>query len=249
MTSIGNLRMNPQSMWQITFPSSFCSTTSFAGGQKSGLAILNPGSEDPRIRIRVYTDGFLIEDSEFRSLENPRNSHFLEMVKSGEVPEELRERATTSGGALNVELVEVTRNFDPAIDQKVTPQSGGRLSSTAVAFRGEGRSLVASSTPRQLPMESPTIEKDLGVPNLDHTKPKTTIQIRFSSGSRSVRTFNTDSCGVTVLELVASAYGVSPENTTLIAGFPPRPIPHSQLASTSILELGLSNSVVTVSFK
>ena len=151
----------------------------------------------------------------------------------------------SAGGAINLELTDIDRKFDADLDANTITKSPVGPRDTHGVFHGFGCSLGSSSVSRQESV-APT---NLGYPSIDDSKPKTTIQIRFPSGTRCVRTFNSGSIARSLIELVALASGVLTEDIILSAGFPPRPIPHSELNSKSLSDIGLCNSAVSVSFK
>ncbi len=196
----------------------------------------------------MFSDGFLVDGVHFRSFENPDNVAYLGSIRSGEVPLELEGRVRDSGGVMNTELIEVDRNFDSVADmaKHVGVETADSPTEENNLFHGIGSVLSSPSTNLE---PSRNFTADLGYPESDMSKPTTSIQIRFPSGTRSVRTFNTDMPGTTVLQLIANSTGLSSNNIGIISGFPPRQIPHSDLASKSISELGLTNSAVSVVFK
>ena len=237
--------MNPMGMNISPCRLQSFSTTSFAGGERSGLAVVNPRNDQPRLHIRVYTDGVLVDGVDFRSFENPENVEFLSILRSGEVPPALVNRVRDSGGSLNMELVEVDRKFDknqdmvPGVGTTDPPKPQNTL------FHGSGNMLATPSTNLEPSREVPA---DFGYPDSDMSKPTTSIQLRLPSGTRLVRTFNVDKPGSTIIVFLADSLGLCTNNIGIITGFPPRRISHSELSSKTISELGLSNSAVSVVF-
>ena len=223
------------------------STTSFAGGHRSGLAVVNPGDLNPKLIVRVYTDGFLLDGTDFRSLDEQRNIDFLRALRAGEVPNELIERVRSSGWALDAQLSDIDRCFNPDIDLN-TPKPVVRELSESSMFRGHGCSLNSSSVSGHVSVDPVNLHNELGHPPLDDSQSKTTIQIRFPSGNRCKRTFNSGAIAISLVELIALASGVPAENIILYAGFPPCPIQHSELRVKTIEDAGLCNSAITVSF-
>ena len=90
-------------------------TDSYAGGEKSGLAIENPddiegviqkakensqkhkeaptedrSKPDVEIRIVLFQNGFTVEGGEFREYDTPENKEFMKELNEGYVPKELR---------------------------------------------------------------------------------------------------------------------------------------------------------------
>ena len=247
MTKIVNLMRISESMIYVLSPIDVSSTTSFAGGHRSGLAILNPDDKNSKLRIRVYTDGFLIEGNEFRSFEDPNNAPFIARVRAGEVPDELTDQVRSAGGEVRVELTDIDRAFNPTID-RILSNPVTKKEPKDTAFRGEGLSLGSSSSQPE-PIQGRIVLEELSYPAVDDTRPVTNIQIRLPSGNRCIRSFNSESTAIVIVEIIASASGASIENINLSAGFPPRSIPHLELSSKSIQDLGLCNSAISVSFR
>ena len=83
-------------------------TDSYVGGSSSGIAVSNPENEDymqkmskqggdkesfdkikNKITLKVYKNGFMIDNGPFRSIEVPENKKFMEEVEKGFIPQEL----------------------------------------------------------------------------------------------------------------------------------------------------------------
>jgi len=225
-------------------------TDSYAGGHRSGLAVENPPDRKETLRIRVFSDGFIINRGPFRSLDDPHNAEFLRTVRSGQVPEELMEIALSSRGEVPMEMNDVGRPFDPNKDV-LSPNSKGpdRKSELPhpVTFSGAGTVLGGSSSSACIPQQkTPTA---LGFPDIHPDKPTTSIQIRMPTGERCVRIFNIDARGIEVAQLISDSINTTVESIVLSAGFPPKPIANIELCSKSVSELGLCGSAINVSFK
>ena len=87
-------------------------TTSYTGGEKSGMAVENPPSNDiesivqqakqgskenakeggsgTTLKITLYANGFVVGDGPFRNYEAPENQQFMKELKEGNVPSEIR---------------------------------------------------------------------------------------------------------------------------------------------------------------
>jgi UBX domain-containing protein 1 len=88
-------------------------TTSYTGGEKSGMAVENPDNADDiealvqkakeggkehakegggstELKITLYSNGFKVGDGEFRPYDAPENQKFMKELKEGYVPEEVR---------------------------------------------------------------------------------------------------------------------------------------------------------------
>ena len=90
-------------------------TTSYTGGEKSGMAVENPpdndiesivqqakqggkdharegGSGATSLKITLYANGFVVGDGAFRNYEAPENQQFMKELKEGNVPSEIRKQ-------------------------------------------------------------------------------------------------------------------------------------------------------------
>lgn len=85
-------------------------TTSYTGGEKSGMAVENPddiealvqkareggkehakeGGSSTELKITLYSNGFKVADGEFRPYDTPENKEFMKELKEGYVPQEIR---------------------------------------------------------------------------------------------------------------------------------------------------------------
>lgn len=85
-------------------------TTSYVGGEKSGMAVENPtdidgivekarqggkqhaesGSDKPQLKITLYSNGFVVGDGPFRPYDAPESQQFMKELNEGYVPQEVR---------------------------------------------------------------------------------------------------------------------------------------------------------------
>lgn len=135
--------------------------------------------EDSQTVLRLWRNGFSIDDGELRSYQNPENLQFLASVRRGEVPKELmvgRRHDLT----LRMEDNRST-DYEPQKTKKIT------------AFKGQGNRLgspssdVIETSVVPLPVAA-NPEKYLDQANaflaLNQSEPNTRVQIRLSDGSR-----------------------------------------------------------------
>lgn len=229
-------------------------TDSFAGGHKSGLAVEYPNQrKDPVLRIQIYANGFLVGHSEFRNLSQPGNSDFVNELRAGRIPEELRPLAESSGGELAIELVQYEGDYNPdiptassgAAKEHIVPGAKGQA--RPVLFTGNGVTLSTISTPKSgTATLSPT---DFPTPTIDASSPLVQVRMRLPGGTQIVRSFNRDSPGSSILNIISCGLHVAPETITISAGYPPRPLNPCDLENLSIQDLGLSNSTINVYHK
>ncbi|KAL1021216.1 hypothetical protein UPYG_G00010270 [Umbra pygmaea] len=138
--------------------------------------------QDVHVVLKLWKTGFSLDDGELRNYSDPGNALFLESIRRGEIPLELRQRSR--GGQVNLDM-EDHRDED--------------FSKPKVAFKafgGEGQKL-GSATPElvsaphlgdldQVASEAQAIASV----NLDASQPVTNIQIRLADGGRLVQKFN-----------------------------------------------------------
>lgn len=140
--------------------------------------------QDVHVVLKLWKTGFSLDDGELRNYSDPGNAIFLESIRRGEIPLELRQRSR--GGQVNLDM-EDHRDED--------------FSKPKVAFKafgGEGQKL-GSATPDLV-----SVPPSAGVPvdraaseaqasssvTLDPSQPVTNIQIRLADGGRLVQKFN-----------------------------------------------------------
>jgi UBX domain-containing protein 1 len=218
-------------------------TQSYAGGDKSGLAIQNPGDEDQwkkmqemamaggsagplpsdHVVVTVYRNGFTVGDGPFRPLSDPLNKKFMDEMAQGRAPAELQ--------AGRSEQVHVAVHDKRGEDYKEPPAPA------YVKFSGEGNSLGGSSSSAA----APAVEASQGTIQVDDSKPKTKVQIRFHDGQKKAQEFNQDH---TVGDLRAFCQQcVGGQAMAIKGGFPPKPITDDSL---TLKDAGLCGAAVNV---
>jgi hypothetical protein len=229
-------------------------TDSFAGGHKSGLAVEYPGRKKKGLRIEMYANGFIVGEGPFRPLSDPANAQFLQDLRSGSVPEELRPMATASGGELPIELAQFEGDYDPskaprgfASHASVVPSTSQTDTPRPAIFSGTGSSLGGPN--RNQVVATAASAESIPNPVVDPTKPSTSVQMRIPGGARVQRTFNECEKGAAILRILTSGLNIPEHSIVIASGFPPKPIDHSDLERLSLKELGLNNSAINVSFK
>ncbi|KAG8447230.1 hypothetical protein GDO86_014625 [Hymenochirus boettgeri] len=137
-------------------------------------------AQDVHVVLKLWKNGFSLDDNDLRSYQDPGNAQFLEAIRKGEIPGELRRLA--QGGQVNLDM-EDHRDEDFA-----KPKVSFR------AFTGEGQKL-GSTAPNVLSTASPSQQAEneakasTGV-TLNDSEPLTSIQIRLADGGRLVQKFN-----------------------------------------------------------
>ncbi|NXO67255.1 NSF1C protein, partial [Phainopepla nitens] len=137
-------------------------------------------SQDVHVVLKLWKSGFSLDSGELRSYQDPSNAQFLDDIRRGEVPAELRRLAR--GGQVNLDME------DHRDEEYVKPKSVFR------AFTGEGQKL-GSTVPQVMGTSSPAQQaeneaKASSAIVLDESEPITNIQIRLADGGRLVQKFN-----------------------------------------------------------
>lgn len=223
-------------------------TQSYAGGEKSGLAIQNPDGDkddqdqwsrmqriaeaaggpppDDSITVTVYRNGFVVGDGPFRPLSDPLNKKFMDEMAMGRCPAELQGQGDSPAP------VHIALQDKRGEDYKEPPAPA------YTKFAGEGNTLssASSSTAAAAPVQA-----DKGAVQVDESKPTTKIQIRFHDGSRKAEKFNEDH---TVGDLRRYCQDcANGQAMQIMGGFPPKPVTDD---AQTLKDAGLINSAVTV---
>jgi len=220
-------------------------TQSYAGGEKSGLAIQNPGDDKDdntwermqrvaaasagsggppadSVTVTVYRNGFTVGNGPFRPLSDPLNKKFMDEMSMGRCPAELQ----TGGPDAPVNVALHDKRGE---DYKEPPAPA------YTAFSGEGNSLGGSSA-----AASVAVEASAGTVAVDAAKAKTKIQIRFHDGSRKAQEFNEEHTVGDLRSFCMQCMGGQP--ATIMGGFPPKPLTDD---SATLKAAGLCGAAVT----
>jgi UBX domain-containing protein 1 len=210
-------------------------TESYAGGEKSGLAIENPddawkqmeqqaqnqqasgsGPTSGAHQITLWRNGFTIGDGPLRPLSDPLNKKFVDDIAAGIVPEELK-------------------NGDEDIPVSMHDKRGEDYSLPSAA----GSSTAPRKTAAPAKIEN-AVSGGEGTVAVDASKPTTKIQIRFQDGSRKAQEFNQDH---TVGDLRNFCKQVTGQPMTVKGGYPPKQLTDD---SMTLKDAGLCGAAVTV---
>lgn len=163
--------------------------------QPTRPGINRSNSESDVVTVKIWRQGFSIDDGDLRPFDDPKNKEFFQCIMRNQIPPELQRRGTETC-RLNVE--------DHMNEEFVKPVPKFR------AFAGSGHTLgsptpntaqettpISSATPAAAPQTS----SETGSPaeyearaasqlNVDPTQPTTMIQIRLADGLRLSAQFN-----------------------------------------------------------
>ncbi|KAL7864718.1 hypothetical protein AOLI_G00161380 [Acnodon oligacanthus] len=139
-------------------------------------------TQDVHVVLKLWKTGFSLDDGDLRNYDDPGNALFLESIRRGEIPLELRQRSR--GGQVNLDM-EDHRDEDFS-----------RPKPAFKAFAGEGQKLGSAtpelvSAPRMGQQEQAAREAQASASiSVDDSQPVTNIQIRLADGGRLVQKFN-----------------------------------------------------------
>ena len=213
-------------------------TDSYTGGKSSGIAVENPDDWMEKVRkneknsksgfektknkltLKLYKNGFILDDSPFRDISKPENKKFMDEVEKGYIPNELVKQGITDLGiALEDHRNE---NYEEPIPEKKFE-----------AFSGKGQSLGSINT------QGLKVDKN-AVFKVDKSKPTCKVNIRLFNGETVCEEFNLSNTVRDIMRFVENASGS--HNFSLLDGFPPRPIVQ---VDKTIEELKLQGSMLT----
>ncbi|XP_066558351.1 NSFL1 cofactor p47 [Amia ocellicauda] len=137
-------------------------------------------AQDVHVVLKLWKTGFSLDEGELRSYSDPGNAQFLESIRRGEIPAELRR--LSRGGQVNLDM-EDHRDEDFSKPKTVFK-----------AFGGEGQKL-GSATPQVISLSSGVMlatseAQASSAVTLNEAEPVTNIQIRLADGGRLVQKFN-----------------------------------------------------------
>ncbi|XP_053323210.1 UBX domain-containing protein 2B [Spea bombifrons] len=166
--------------------------------------------QDVQVLLKLWRNGFSLDDGELRSYTDPVNAQFLESVKRGEIPVELKRMVHGCQISLDMEDHQDQEYVKPRLKFK--------------AFSGEGQKL-GSLTPEIISTPSSPEEENKTFLNrdveLDEHEPTTKIQIRLADGSRLVQRFNLSHRIMDVRQFIMqSRPDVAQTDFTLVTTFP-----------------------------
>lgn len=170
-------------------PNTFSGTGYKLGQTSSDTEIVTATSSNHQqsnsglITLKLWKDGFTINDSELRLYTDPENRMFLEIIKRGEIPAEIRQEIQGTEARLDMEDHRHETYVPPKVKVKAFTGKGHMLGSPSPATVGM---TIPTDIADQTANESQAKQKL----NLDESKPVTTLQIRLADGSSVKVQFN-----------------------------------------------------------
>jgi len=200
-----------------------------------GGATDSAGSEEEMRRtITMYRNGFVVDEGEYRRLDDPANAEFLRSMARGITPRELLTNADGTSGDVSVRLVD---------------KRSEEYEESFKSFSGAGNSLRASEAAEgsndsgvDLTVLDPANLSSVAAAASGGEGAQTSIQVRTTNNQRRVIRIETTA---TVRDLAIRIVGEVSQTQPfrLLAGFPPKPI---QDFSKTVEEAGLKGSSVSM---
>ncbi|KAM3135429.1 hypothetical protein pb186bvf_012448 [Paramecium bursaria] len=204
-------------------------TSSYTGGEKSGLAVENPDeynqilkqareqgeqgprSEDPDPRssckITLWANGFQVDDGEFQDLKDPASKQFLAELKSGRVPQSLRAKYPNG---LSVGIEDRSKNEYVPPPPPPPPKY--------IEFSGQGTQLGQPAAQIQVNTSNQ------GVIIIRNDQPTTNVAVRLSDGQTINLKVNLTTKVQQIYDHVKKIVNAGQRQIQLKAGFPPKPL-------------------------
>jgi UBX domain-containing protein 1 len=198
--------------------------------------------ERETVTVKVYRQGFTVDDGELRPYEDPRNREFFESITRNEIPAELRKQGK-SMVHVNVENHLEEEFVKRAPRFKAFTGSGHTLGSPAPSTNDE----VSTTTTAPAPASSATSNADNEAKataelNVSQSDPTTMISVRLADGSRLSARFN---LAHTVQDIRRYILTARPEysgrNFMLLTTFPNKELSND---GDSIQQAGLQNAAI-----
>lgn len=143
-----------------------------------------PAPEEPQnFVLKMWQNGFSIDEGELREYNNPENREFLAAIMKGSIPPELVKEA--KGGEVHVDMEDHRQEeyVKPKVSKKPFQGAGHVLGSIAPQ--------VTVSTPAAGASDPAQAEaKAKAEAKVDESQPTTNIQVRLANGSRLIVKLN-----------------------------------------------------------
>uniref|UniRef100_A0A803K8D4 NSFL1 cofactor p47 n=1 Tax=Xenopus tropicalis TaxID=8364 RepID=A0A803K8D4_XENTR len=193
-------------------------------------------TQDVHVVLKLWKSGFSLDEGELRSYQDPANAQFLEAIRRGEIPAELRRLA--QGGQVNLDM-EDHRDEDyvkPKVSFRAFTGEGQKLGSTAP-------NVPSAASPRQQAQNEANASSWVA---LDNNEPVTSIQIRLADGGRLVQKFNHSHRIRDIrLFIVNARPAMALSSFVLMTTFPNKDLREEEL---SLKEADLLNAVIVQRF-
>ena len=125
--------------------------------------------------LKLFKNGFVVDDGELRSYEDEVNKEFLQSIQRGELPRELIRSA--EGGEVHLDMQ------DHRDEEYNPPKPKYKLYNDGYKLGSPTPNVTSNASPSDKANNEELAKKNL---KLDASQPQTQIQIRLSDGSRLV---------------------------------------------------------------
>jgi UBX domain-containing protein 1 len=179
-----------------------------------------------RRTITMYRNGFIVDDGEYRRLDDPANAGFLRALAAGQTPPELM--AEAGPGGITVGLID--KRTEEYVEQFRSFSGAGATLGSNTASTASGSGVFDPATLPELP------------PEVDGGQPTTSIAVRLPNGQRKVVKVNLT---MTVQQVAAHIRPLLSEPTPfrIVSGFPPKPL---EDANATVEAAGLKGAQVQI---
>ena len=179
-----------------------------------------------KLQLKVYKNGFIINNEPFRSIEDTNNKKFLTEIEKGYIPQEYRDKGYKD---LSVAL----ENYKNEEYQSTPVQT--TFKTNYIAFQGEGTSLNDINVRNNYHINETLSHKV----NVDVSLPICKINIRLFNGVIINEEFNLCSKVSDVYKYVKEKSGC--DKFQLMEGFPPKELADME---KTVEEVGVAGSVL-----
>jgi UBX domain-containing protein 1 len=197
-------------------------------------------SECDTVTVKVYRQGFSVDDGDLRPYDDPKNKEFFECILRNEIPAELRKQGTRMVH-LNVEDHMHEEYVKRAPKFKAFTGSGHTLGSPAPATTPTASPEQTTATSGDTPLAD-CEARAVAHLNVDQSQPTTMIQIRLADGSRLSSRFNVTHTVQDIRTYISMArpqYGAN--NFILLTTFPNKELSDD---TETIEKAGLKNAAI-----
>ena len=192
-------------------------------------------SEPLDICLRLWQTGFTVDDGSLRAYNDPQNREFLDTVRKGEIPMELRHKA--NGGEVHVKLEDHSH-------EEYAPKKPLVQAFAGTGFRLGNVTPTVTSTPSEPQKTAADAQKSIGI---DDTKPVTNLQIRLADGSRlTMQANHTHTIGAIRRFIVEARPEYATTLFSLLSSFPPKELTDD---NATLEEENLINAVIVQKLK
>jgi UBX domain-containing protein 1 len=198
-------------------------------------------AEEPdTVTVKVFRQGFTVDDGELRSYEDPRNREFFESITRNEIPQELRKQ-NKAMVHVNVENHLGEDYVKQAPRFKAFSGSGNVLGSPAPVVTSE-ISTTTSGTGNVQASNAENEAKASSDLNVNQSEPTTMISIRLNDGTRISARFNLTHTIQDIRQFIVTARPeYSGRNFSLLTTFPNKELTDQ---SQTIQQAGLQNAAI-----